>query len=134
MGSSRARVKSRLRYGMYSRIAGTGVVSAPAGSQMRAARRQPSDIGIQQFSITRTALGNRLMIFIEAPPALQLYWILLASWNQSSLNKSFRSLPSYRRKPVSRLFEIPGFRVGPRLSPGLPGMTTEFCCEFWDRT
>src|SRR5437867_5821554 len=74
------------------------------------------------------------MIFIEAPPALQLYWILLASWNQSSLNKSFRSLPSYRRKPLSRLFEIPGFRVGPRLSPELPGMTTEFCCEFWDRT
>src|SRR5580765_8150880 len=65
MGSSRARVKSRLRYGMYSRIAGTGAVSALTGSQMRAARRHPSDIGIHEFSITRTAWGNRWMFFIR---------------------------------------------------------------------
>jgi hypothetical protein len=31
---------------------------------MRAARRHPSDIGIQQFSMTWTAWGNRSMIFM----------------------------------------------------------------------
>jgi hypothetical protein len=36
---------------MYSRIAGTGAVSALTGSQMRAARRHPSDIEIHEFSI-----------------------------------------------------------------------------------
>src|ERR1044072_340727 len=71
MGSSRARVKSRLRYGMYSRIVGTGAVSASAGSQIRAARRHPSDIGIQEFSITRTACGNRRMFFTTF-----LWWTL----------------------------------------------------------
>ena len=45
-------MKSRLRYGMYSRIAGTGSSSAPAGSQIRAAIRQPSDMVIQTFSIS----------------------------------------------------------------------------------
>jgi hypothetical protein len=32
---------------------------------MRAANRQPSDIGIQQFSISRTIRGKRWTIFIE---------------------------------------------------------------------
>jgi hypothetical protein len=50
---------------MYSKIAGTGFRTAPAGSQMRAARRQPSDIRIQQFSMTVTACGKRSTIFID---------------------------------------------------------------------
>ena len=39
-------------------MAGTGRVSASSGSQILAARRQPSDIGIQQFSMHRVRCGN----------------------------------------------------------------------------
>ena len=39
-------------------MAGTGRVAASAGNQMRAARRIPSGIGIQQCSISRTGLGK----------------------------------------------------------------------------
>ena len=51
-------IASPLRYGRYSRIAGTGSSSASSGSQMRAASRVPSDIGIQAWSMRRTARGN----------------------------------------------------------------------------
>src|ERR671918_2869822 len=51
-------MKSRLRYGMYSRIAGTGAASAPAGSQIRAAIQQPSDIVIHTFSISVISLSS----------------------------------------------------------------------------
>src|SRR3990172_5724742 len=43
---------------MYSRIAGTGSLPASSGSQIRAASRQPSDSGIQAFSISRTRRGK----------------------------------------------------------------------------
>jgi hypothetical protein len=43
-------VKSSFRYGFASRIAGTGCSSASEGSQIRAARRQPSSISIQTLS------------------------------------------------------------------------------------
>lgn len=50
MLSSRWRVKSRLPYGRYSKIAGTGTAPATSGIHIRAASRQPSDRGIQTFS------------------------------------------------------------------------------------
>src|SRR5438876_9104835 len=53
---------------MYSRIAGTGATSAPAGSQMRAASRQPSGRGIQQCSISRTGLGNAVSTLTACLP------------------------------------------------------------------
>ena len=60
-------------------MAGTGVVSASVGNQMRAARRLPSGMGIQQFSMTRTAWGKRSMIFIDAPFALYYTGFLLVN-------------------------------------------------------
>ena len=50
--SRAAAVASRLRYGRYSRIAGTGCVSALLGIQMRAARARPSLSGMKRFSMT----------------------------------------------------------------------------------
>jgi len=55
----------------------------------------------------------------------------LVFWNQSSLNESFRSSPSYRRKPVSRSLSnswIPA-RATPDYDPGLAGMTPELFSE-----
>src|SRR5438094_1694530 len=55
----------------------------------------------------------------------------LVFWNQSSLNESFRSSPSYRRKPVSRSLSnswIPA-RATPDSDPGLAGMTPELFSE-----
>jgi hypothetical protein len=46
---------------MYSRIAGSGVASASRGTHSRAPRRQPSDIVIQVFSISRTAFDGALI-------------------------------------------------------------------------
>jgi hypothetical protein len=43
---------------MYSSTAGTGLVSASAGSHMRAARRQPSFNVIQKCSMVLTLDGN----------------------------------------------------------------------------
>lgn len=54
MGSSRARMKSRFRYGMYSSTAGTGLSSAPSGSQIRAAIWHPSFSEMKTFSISFT--------------------------------------------------------------------------------
>ncbi len=51
-------VPSRLRYGRYSSRAGTGERSASSGSHRRAARRVPSDNGIQAFSISRIGRGK----------------------------------------------------------------------------
>src|SRR5437867_8283086 len=104
MGSSRARVKSRLRYGMYSRIAGTGLVAASAGSQMRAARRQPSDSGSQQFSITRTARGNRSTIFIDALIILDFLtglWIYAAALAGGGIDRNIRASCSRTSSPAS---------------------------------
>jgi len=56
---------SPLRYGMYSRMAGTGCASASSGNQMRAARRQPSGMGIQTCSSSRTALGQSVLVCIH---------------------------------------------------------------------
>src|ERR1700692_124792 len=56
MGSSRARVPSRLRYGMYSSTAGTGNWNAFSGSQRRAPRRQPSLSVIQTCSSMCTGI------------------------------------------------------------------------------
>src|SRR5262245_5077779 len=63
IASSRSRVPMRFPYGMYSMTAGTGVRSAVAGSHRRAARRQPSLIGIHACSISRTALGKSSTTF-----------------------------------------------------------------------
>src|SRR6266540_2436485 len=55
---------------MYSKIAGTGAASASSGSQMRAAKWQPSNSGIQQFSITCTLRGNDVTTFMATLPTL----------------------------------------------------------------
>ena len=56
--------------------------------------------------------------------------IKLVSCPRTSLNKLFTLIlhTGGRRYPDG--FEIPGFRVAPRPSPGLPGMTIELYCEF----
>src|SRR5262245_2151954 len=54
---------------MYSMTAGTGERSAPSGSQSRAARRQPSRIGIHRCSISRTAWG-KTSTTLTCPPAI----------------------------------------------------------------
>src|SRR5262249_12843129 len=64
MGASRRRMKSRLRYGRYSRSAGTGRCTASPGSPIRAASRVPSGSAIHSFSITRTGRGNSVTVFI----------------------------------------------------------------------
>ena len=64
MSASRAAVPSSLRYGMYSRIAGTGSASASFGSQMRAARRVPSASGMNVFAIVLVGRGNSVRIRI----------------------------------------------------------------------
>src|SRR6266481_8565807 len=94
-------------------MAGTGVVSASAGSQMRAARRHPSGIGIQQFSMTRTAWGKRSMIFIDAPLALHYTGFLLVNL------KIFlgRGLPLRGCVKVQRGLE-PDFRIHVAVSAG----------------
>src|SRR5262249_43924886 len=56
---------------MYSRRAGTGAASASAGSQMRAASRQPSGSGIHQCSISRTACGNAVTTLTAGLPAAE---------------------------------------------------------------
>ena len=66
---SRFAKASPLRYGRYSRIAGTGSSSASSGSQMRAASRVPSDIGIQVWSMRLTERGNS----VRAPTAVRVY-------------------------------------------------------------
>jgi hypothetical protein len=50
MASSRTTVSSRLRYGMISRIPGTGSTWDERGRQIRAASRTPSGIGMKTFS------------------------------------------------------------------------------------
>src|SRR5690625_1999285 len=47
---------------MYSRMAGTGFCSASTGSQMRAASRVPSLIGIQVCSIVRIWRGSSVSV------------------------------------------------------------------------
>src|SRR4051794_8528429 len=62
MIASRVDVPSFLRYGMYSRIAGTGSASASSGSQIRAASLVPSASGMNVFAIVRTRRGNSVRI------------------------------------------------------------------------
>src|SRR5699024_12802190 len=57
-------VKSSLRYGKYSRIAGTGFCSASFGSQIVAANRAPSDIGIHTCSFFSISFGKDVTVFL----------------------------------------------------------------------
>jgi len=63
---------------------------------------------LTQRNATNAWLLNCIMI---EPPSEVSAQDMRMSWNQSSLSKSFRSSPSYRRKPVSRVFQFPGFRL-----------------------
>src|SRR3990172_12110293 len=55
---------------MYSRMAGTGEVSASLGSQILAARRAPSETGMKRFSMSWTRRGKELtvLMFLLAYP------------------------------------------------------------------
>src|SRR5882724_759777 len=93
---------------MYSRTAGTGFCSASSGSQMRAARWQPSLSLIQAFSISLIFLGNFAMVFIVI---VGFYPFCLAPGEAATERRpaiSDRSLPAvaiFYRSPQKRAME-----------------------------
>src|SRR3984957_3956923 len=92
MGSSRARVPSRLRYGMYSSTAGTGDWTAVSGSQRRAPRRQPSQSVIQTCSSMCTGIRGALSLPIWAVDEIAVFHPLATAGGRHVLQDAHRTV------------------------------------------
>src|SRR5215207_2490608 len=90
---------------MYSRRAGTGSSSASSGSQIRAARRQPSSSGIHACSMSRVRRGN--VVFTRIRGVIQRR-------RRGRLRPEFeriRGAMEARPAPESALLEVDGLSV-----------------------